>query len=342
MKTKKYSLKELADFLGAALHGDPQCVIFGIAALDKAKAGQISFLEKADYRQHLAKTEASAVILRAEDFKEVKHNVLIVPDPYVAYAKLTALFVEKQNGQKGIHATVIVGKDCKIDNTANIGPYSVLGDAVKIAEHVEIGPGCVIGDHVEIGSETQLRSRITLYNSVKIGERVLIHSGAVIGADGFGMANDKGKWQKIYQLGSVVIGNDVEIGANTTIDRGALDNTIIEDGVKLDNQIQVGHNVQIGAYTAIAGCVGIAGSTIIGKHCMIGGGVGISDHIKIADGSVIAGRSNVAKSIEKPDIYASIIPAMPRRIWWRILTRIMQLDDFAKRLQKLEKHLAGE
>lgn len=339
MPSLQFTLRQLADFLHADLRGDFNCQIENIVPLDPGKKGGISFLENQSYKQYLATTAASAVIMRKADvdLAPVSVNVLIVPDPYVAYAKISALFVRVPCLPQGVHSTAVVGQNCKIDSSASIGANCVIGDNVVIGKNVEINAGCVVGNDVVIGDETRLYANVTLYYKTQIGVRGIVHSGVVVGADGFGMANEKGVWRKIHQLGRVVIGDDVEIGANTTIDRAALGETIIENGVKLDNQIQIGHNVIIGAHTAIAGCVGIAGSTKIGKHCMIGGGVGINGHIEIADGTIITARSAVHKSITVADIYASGIPAVPHRTWWRILKRLFQLDDIANRVKKLEK-----
>lgn len=361
MTNPQYTLRKLADFLHADLRGDASCGISGIAPLDKAQVGYISFLDNPSYKSHLTSTAASAVIVRSEDlpadivststststssststsasFIPPSRSFLIVKDPYLAYAKISALFAAIPSLPCGIHKTAIIGGNCQIDVAAvAIGAYCVIGNGVTIGKNVVIEPGSVIGNDVIIGDDTRLYANVTLYYGVRVGKRCTIHSGVVIGADGFGMANDGGVWRKIYQLGSVVIGDDVEIGANTTIDRGALVDTCIEDGVKLDNQIQVGHNVQIGAHTAIAGSTGIAGSTKIGKHCMIGGGCGINGHITIADGTVITARSGVYKSITAPEVYAGAIPAVPHRTWWRILKRIFQLDDISLRVKKLEK-----
>ena len=339
---KQYILSELAAFLKADLIGDGQCLITSIAPLDKAVSGQISFLENPKYKEYLVTTKASALILRKSDAPNVSTNILIVADPYLAYAKLTSLFVHKPSLVTGVHATVICGENCSIDPTAKIDAYCVLGNEVRIAAGVSIGSGCVLGANVSIGENSQLNANITLYNDVEIGKRVLIHGGAVLGADGFGMANDRGKWVKIHQLGSVVVGDDVEIGANTTIDRGALEDTVIASGVKLDNQIQIGHNVRIGENTAIAGCTGIAGSVVIGKNCVLAGGVGINGHIEITDGVIVTAMSGVEKSITKPGVYSSGIPAKPHITWWRILARLLQLDDFAKRLSKLEKEVCNK
>lgn len=344
MKTSmplQYTLRKLADFLQAELRGDEALVVKSIAPLDRAKEGDISFLVDANYAQYLSNTKASAILIKAEDVNpSTSSAVLIVKDPYVAYAKVSALFADVPVMPIGVHPTAVIGNNCRISSKVAIGPYCVIGDGAIIGDNVSLGAGCSIGEEAQIGKDTKLNANVSVYYRTTIGERCLIHSGTVIGSDGFGMANESGVWRKIYQLGRVVIGNDVEIGANVTIDRGALNDTVIEDGVKLDNQIQVGHNVRIGAHTAIAGCVGIAGSTKIGKHCMIGGGVGINGHIEIADGTIITARSNVHKSITTPGgIYASGIPAVLHRQWWRILKHLFQLDEYALRLKKLEKKI---
>jgi len=336
MTMREYTLKELATLVAAELKGDPQCCITSIGSLDKAVSGEISFLQDHRYLKHLATTKASAIIIKPEYASSAEgQNLLVVSDPYLAYAKISALFDDTPEVDLGVHPTALVEKDCEIGANVSIGPYCVIGHRVKVGENARIEAGCVISDDVVIGEKTRLCPKVVLYHRVKIGERGLLHSGAVVGSDGFGNANEKGAWHKIYQLGSVVVGNDVEIGANTTIDRGAIGDTIIEDGVKLDNQIQIGHNVHIGAHTAIAGCVGIAGSTKIGRYCMIGGGVGITGHIEIADRVIISGKSAVGKSITKPGIYASSIPAMPYRAWGRILVRLAQLEDLIHSLKKL-------
>ncbi|MFA6409106.1 MAG: UDP-3-O-(3-hydroxymyristoyl)glucosamine N-acyltransferase [Gammaproteobacteria bacterium] len=344
MPKQEYPLAFLAEFLGANLSGDSKAVIKSIAPLTSASSGSISFLEKTQYKDQLKTTEASAVILREADLSFLpKHiNALVVADPYLSYAKISSLFNKSPNIDPGIHPTAILGKNVIVGSNVSIGAYSVIGNKVQLADGVVIGEGCAISDDVVIGENSRLYPRVVIYYGVKIGKRALVHSGAVIGADGFGMANDKGKWEKIYQLGSVEIGDDVEIGANTTIDRGALKNTIIEDGVKLDNQIQVGHNDKIGAHTAIAGCVAIAGSVTIGKHCMIGGASCFNGHIEIADQVIITGMTGVENSITQKGIYSSGIPASPHLNWRRILVRIMSLDQIAKRLQKLEKIIFKE
>lgn len=336
MTKHTYTLQELAKFLATELKGDPNCLITGIGSLDKAIPGQISFLKDPHYAKYLVNTKASAVIVKPEHVKQDSGNFIIANDPYLAYAKISVLFDDAPTVSPGIHATALIGEGCEIEAGVSIGPYCVIGNRVKIGEDSQIGAGCVINDDSAIGEKTKLRANVVLYHKVKIGKRCLLHSGAVIGSDGFGNANERGVWHKIYQLGTVIIGNDVEIGANTTIDRGAIGDTIIEDGVKLDNLIQIGHNVHIGAHTAIAGCTGIAGSTKIGRYCMIGGGVGITGHIEITDGVIISGKSAIGKSITKPGMYASSIPAMPYRNWGRVLVRLAQLEDIVHRLNALE------
>jgi UDP-3-O-[3-hydroxymyristoyl] glucosamine N-acyltransferase len=339
MVQKIYSLRYLAEFIACEFIGDPDCEITGIGSLANAVSGQISFLHDSHYAQYLTGTKAAAVIIKQKDFDQKQPgNFIIANDPYLAYAKISVLFDDTPKTSPGIHATALIGEGCEIAASASIGPFCVLGARVKIKEDVRIDAGCVIGDEVEIGEKTRLCSNVTLYHKVRLGKSGLLHSGAVIGSDGFGNANERGVWHKIYQLGTVIIGNDVEIGANTTIDRGAIEDTIIEDGVKIDNQVQIGHNVHIGAHTAIAGCVGIAGSTKIGRYCMLGGGVGISGHIEIADRVIIAAMSGVGRSITEPGgVYASGVPAMPHRTWWRILARLISIEDVMRRLKLLEK-----
>jgi UDP-3-O-[3-hydroxymyristoyl] glucosamine N-acyltransferase len=333
-----YRLGEIAELLGAECRGDAECLVKGVATLESAKSDELTFLVNPRYRKYLPTTEAAAVILSAKEAEACPVNALVMSNPYVGYAKVAALFAYQPARSVGIHPTVVVGKDCSIHPTASIGAYCVLGDAVKIAEGVVIGPGTVIGDQSSIGAHSELKARVTFYHHVRIGERVIVHSGCVIGADGFGMANEKGVWHKIEQLGGVLVGDDVEIGANTTVDRGALGDTVIETGVKLDNQIQVGHNAHIGAHTAVAGCVAIAGSTQIGKYCMIGGGACIGGHLTIADRSVITGLAMITHSITESGTYSSGTGFQESHAWRRSVVRFHQLDDMARRIKALEKN----
>lgn len=337
---KSYTLSDLANRLEAKFQGDPQYLISGLASLASASKHDIAFLDNVRYRVQLETTHAGVVIMTPEIAENYSGNAIICQQPYLAYAKVAHLFVSSTSTPNGIHKTAVVEAGCKIDPSASIGPYCVIGVNTVIGPNVQIGAHCSIAHDVNIGANTTFYPRVTVYHGVSIGERVILHSGAVIGSDGFGLANEKGRWIKIPQLGSVVIGNDVEIGANTTIDRGALDNTVIEEGVKLDNQIQVAHNVKIGAHTAIAANTVIAGSTEIGKYCMIGGASSISGHLKITDGVKLTGCSQVSNHIKEKGVYSSGTGLQTNSAWKRNLVRWWHLDEFVKRLQNLEKKLS--
>lgn len=342
MLKNRHSLYELSCYLNAELKGDPDLAIHSIAPLHKAKAGQISFLHDnylADpkYKNFLKTTQASAVILSSKFSEFCSVNQLIMENPYLGYAKVAQLFAPKQNAKTGVHPTAAIGKNCQIADSASIGPQCVLGDNVYIGEGTIIGAGCIIGHNSTLGTNILLHAKVTIYHDIKIGDRVIVQSGAVIGSDGFGMVNDNGAWYKIPQLGGVIIGNDVEIGANTTIDRGALEDTQIGNGVKLDNQIQIGHNVTIGAHTIIAGCTGIAGSVTIGKGCMIGGAAMISGHLELTDGVILTASTAVSTSIRVPGVYSSGVPSQPNVEWRKSAVRFKQLDEIARRLKKLER-----
>lgn len=331
------SLGELAARLGLQLKGDPEAVIEGVAPLDRAGPGQLSFLSQARFRSHLAGTRAGAVIVSPDYLDRCPVPALVADDPYLAYARACALLLPEETVAPGIHPTAVVDPGVRVHESAFIGPHCVVGADCEIGESVLLGPGCIVGRHCRIGAHSRLVARVTLGDGTCLGRRVRIHPGAVLGADGFGFAPDDGRWEKIPQLGNVMVGDDVEIGANTTIDRGALDDTVIEDGVKLDNLIQVAHNVHIGAHTAVAGCVGIAGSARIGRHCAIGGGAGIIGHVEIADRVTITAMSLVTRSITEPGVYGSGIPHAPMRQWNRSLARLRQLDDLARRIGQLEQ-----
>lgn len=340
MNKSQYTLSELAEVLGAKLQGDAACVITGMATLQNAQAGQITFLDNVKYRSYLADTKASAVIVSSAYAAECPTNALVLGNPYLGYAKAAKLFEQLPSAKSGIHATAVMGENCQIHPLASIGAHCVIGDNVIIDAHAIIGAHCVINDSCKIGEGSRLWPKVTLYHNVTIGQRCIIHSGAVLGSDGFGFApNEKGQWQKIPQLGGVVIGDDVEIGANTTVDRGAIESTMIKNGVKIDNQVQIAHNVIIGEHTIIAGCVGIAGSTKIGKHCMFGGGSGVAGHLTICDGVIITGSSTVGRSINTPGVYSSFIDAQPHTHWTKNMMRVYQLDDITRKLRKVEKSI---
>ncbi|MFZ3204025.1 MAG: UDP-3-O-(3-hydroxymyristoyl)glucosamine N-acyltransferase [Pseudomonas sp.] len=341
MKAPVFTLAQLATRLGATLRGAADKAISGLATLQEAGPDQLSFLANPQYRKYLPDCRAGAVLLTAADAENYSGNALVVANPYLAYAQLSHLFDRKPQAVAGVHASAWVADDAQVDASASIGAYAVIERGAQIGAGVTIGAHCVIGARSVVGEGGWLAPRVTLYHDVRIGKRVVIQSGAVIGGEGFGFANEKGVWQKIAQIGGVVIGDDVEIGANTTIDRGALADTLIGNGVKLDNQIMIAHNVQIGDNTAMAGCAGISGSTKIGKNCMIAGGVGMVGHIEVCDGVFVTGMTMVTRSITEPGSYSSGTAMQPAGEWRKSAARIRQLDDMARRLQQLEKQLAA-
>jgi len=338
------TLGEIAAAARARLQGcDAATVVAGVAPLHSAGPGQISFLTHPRYRSYLATTRATAVILSPEDARDCPAPAVVAANPQVAYARAATLFEPAVESRRGVHPTAWVSPTATIAADSWIGPHCAVEAGAVIETGVIVGPGCVIGEQAMIGAGSRLVARVTVCHRVRLGCRVLVHPGAVIGSDGFGLALDTGgRWLKVSQLGSVVIGDDVEIGANTTIDRGALEDTVIEDGVKLDNQIQVAHNVRIGAHSALAGCVGIAGSARIGRHCMVGGGVGIAGHLEIADQVQITGMSLVAQSITQPGIYSSGLSVTPNRLWNKISARLRRLDELFRRLAALEKKIGRD
>lgn len=337
-----YKLSDLAELLGAELKGDATCVIHGIASLESAKQGELCFLRPEAKQSHLkmlSNCQGSAVLLTQTHALTCSINSLLIDNPELAFARALSLFYPQNKPKAGIHATAQVAQDCSIDVSASIGPYCVIGSGVTIGANSVLEAGVVIGENCCIGTDCYFYSRVILYHHVKIGHRVMLHGGAVIGSDGFGLVHNGVRWEKIPQIGTVIIGNDVEIGANTTIDRGALDNTVISNGVKIDNQVQIGHNVRIGEHTAIAGCSGIAGSTEIGNYCMIGGGANINGHIKVTDGVIVGGASSVVQSLTEPGFYASGVPVLKGSVWRRNAVRFKDLDAMMKRLRQLEKNM---
>jgi len=337
--TVTIKLGQLAEFLGATLRGDPETKITGLATLQEAGPAQLSFLANPQYRKYLAGSQAAALLLKEADAEGFAGNALVVPDPYLAYARISHLFDPKPKATAGIHPSAVIAADAVVDPTASIGPFVVIEAGARVGAHVTLGAHCVVGARSEIGEGGWLAPRVTLYHDVRIGKRVVIQSGAVLGGEGFGFANEKGIWQKIAQIGGVTIGDDVEIGVNTAIDRGALADTVIGNGVKLDNQIQIAHNVQVGDHTAMAACVGISGSTKIGKHCMLAGGVGLVGHIDICDNVFLTGMTMVTHSITEPGAYSSGTAMQPAAEWRKSAARIRQLDDIARRLKQLEKRV---
>jgi UDP-3-O-[3-hydroxymyristoyl] glucosamine N-acyltransferase len=332
-----FTLKALADKFGLGFKGDANTSITGIGTLTNAHAQQLSFLANNKYAQQLKDTKAGVVILSEDNVDICPCACLISSNPYTSYALISALFENDETISPGIHSTAIIHPTAKIDTTACIGAYVTVGENARIGANTIIHPHCSIGMDCQIGDLCELLPRVTLVKRVRLSNRVRIHSGAVLGADGFGNAMHNGQWIKIAQLGGVVVGDDCEIGANTTIDRGAIEDTILDENVRLDNQIQIAHNVHIGAHTAIAGCVGIAGSTTIGAYCQIGGGVGIVGHINITDKVIIGGGSVITQSINEAGMYASGTPFQPMNEWRKNAARFKHLDAMARTLNLIKK-----
>jgi len=334
------ALGELAGRLGGELRGDPDCMIRSVATLQRAGRGDISFLANTAYRKFLGATRASAVILEASFADECPTSTITVENPYAAYARVAMLLSEPPARRCGVHPSAVIGADCEIAPSAWVGPHCIIEDGATVADGVQLAGACCIGRNSRIGADCVFHAHVVVADGVSIGARVVLHAGVVVGSDGFGIAYEHDRWLKVPQLGSVVIGNDVEIGAGTTIDRGALDDTVIADGVKIDNQVQIAHNVRIGAHTAIAACAGISGSASIGSHCRIGGGAGILGHLEIADHVVITAMSLVTKSITRPGVYSSGVPAQEHALWNRNNARFRRLDRLARRLRRLERRHA--
>lgn len=338
----RFTITEISKKLGVPFQGDGSVLVHGVAPLETAQSGQASFLDAIKYRKYLKTTNASLIVISEKLLAECQTNALITNNPHYIFAKLAKLFQQLPQSKPGIHPTAVVGQHVKIADSVSIGPHCVIGDRVSIAERTQIGAGTVIGEDCTIGTDCRLWANVTLYYGVTLGNQVELHSGAVIGADGFGFAESPLGWEKVPQLGSVVIHDNVEIGANTTVDRGALANTVIGKGVKLDNQIQIGHNVKIGENTIIAGCTGVAGSTTIGNQCMIGGGVGLNSHIEICDKVVITAMAGVSKSITEAGIYSSGQPAMPINEWRKQIVILKNIEKIKETLKRLETKLLTE
>jgi UDP-3-O-[3-hydroxymyristoyl] glucosamine N-acyltransferase len=321
------ALGELAVRFGSELRGDPDLTVDHIASLGTAGPGALSFLANAKLASQLPATRATAVVLDARSAAACPAAVLITPNPHALFARIAELLHPLPPLHPGVHPSAVVAEGAQIEPSAEIGALSVVAADAHIGARCLVGPGCIIGSGVRIGADSRLVARVNLERGVRIGQRVLIHPGAVIGADGFGLAREGERWLKVPQIGAVVIEDDVEIGANTTIDRGAIDDTMIAEGVKLDNQIQVGHNVYIGPHTAIAACTGISGSVRIGARCVIAGAVGIAGHLQICDDVVITAMAAVSGSIKEPGVYSSLIPIEPARRWRRVVARLKLMAD---------------
>lgn len=330
-------LDALAQQLDAQLHGDGDIVITGVASMHSAKTGQITFLSDSRYREQLAGTQASVVVLTEADLPYCQVAALVVKNPYLTYARMAQLLDTTPQPATDIAPSAVIAPDATLGQNVSVGANAVIESGALLGDGVVIGPGCFIGKDARIGAGTRLWANVTVYHRVELGEHCLIQSGTVIGSDGFGYANDRGNWVKIPQLGTVRIGDRVEIGASTTIDRGALDDTVIGNGVIIDNQCQIAHNVVIGDNTAVAGGVIMAGSLKIGRYCMIGGASVINGHMEICDKVTVTGMGMVMRPITEPGVYSSGIPLQPNKVWRKTAALVMNIDEISKRLKAVER-----
>ncbi|WP_367299837.1 UDP-3-O-(3-hydroxymyristoyl)glucosamine N-acyltransferase [Hafnia alvei] len=335
-------LADLAQQLNAELHGDGDIVITGVASMHSAKSQQITFLSNSRYREQLAACNASAVVLTEADLPFCTSAALVVRNPYLTYALMAQIMDTTPAPAKDIAPSAVIDATAQLGSNVSVGANAVIEEGVVLGDNVIIGAGCFVGKFTKIGSGTRLWANVSVYHQIEIGEKCLIQSGTVIGADGFGYANDRGNWIKIPQLGTVRIGDRVEIGACTTIDRGALDDTIIGNGVIIDNQCQIAHNVMIGDNTAVAGGVIMAGSLKIGRYCQIGGASVINGHMEICDKAVVTGMGMVMRPITEPGIYSSGIPLQPNKAWRKTAALVMNIDEINKRLKAVEKKVTND
>lgn len=334
-----YSLREIAARLGGEVLGDGEVAVSRMASLASARSGDLSFLSDTKYRSLLATTAASALIVGEDARDATSLPRIVTANPYAYFARVSSLLNPPHDAEPGVHASAVIDITASVPASASVAAHCHIGRNVQVGENVVIGPGCAIGDDVIIGAGSRLHAGVIIYAGCELGSRCVLSSGVVIGADGFGYAEDNGKWVKIPQVGRVILESDVEIGANTTIDRGALDDTVIEEGVKLDNLIQIGHNCRIGAHTVIAGCVGIAGSARVGRHCRIGGAAMILGHLEIADGVTISPGSMITRSLGKADTYTALMPFQTHDKWLKTAAHLRHLDDMAARIAHLENEL---
>lgn len=337
---KSFSLREVVEILGGEIIGNPEVRIRQVSTLENAGPDAIAFLANERYQQQLENTRAAAVIIHSAQRDATNLSRIICSNPYAYFARVSTLLNPARLARPGRHASAIIDPSAAVADDVEIGPCSVIGRNVKIGSRCLIGAGCVIGDDAVLGDDVRLHSNVSIYDCCVIGNRSVMHAGVVIGADGFGIAIADDRWLKIPQIGRVVIGDDVEIGANTTVDRGTIDDTVIEEGVKLDNQIQIAHNVRIGAHTAIAACAGVAGSAKIGRHCRIGGASGIAGHLTIADNVEISAHTIITKSIYKSGTYTGAYPFEENRGWRKNAAQLRHLSELAERVRALEKQLA--
>ena len=330
-------LAELAVRFGCELQGDPDALIERVASLQEASPGSLAFLANPRYRRFLAGTRATAVVLDAGSAAECPVAALVARNPYATYARIAQLLHPAPPVVAGRHPSAVVEAGAQVDASAYVGALACVAAGATIGPRAFVGPGSVVLGGAQVGADTRLVARVTICEGVRLGARCLLHPGCVIGADGFGQAPDAGTYVKVPQLGSVVLGDDVEVGSNTTIDRGAIGDTLVGDGVKIDNQVQIGHNVRIGEHTVIAGCAGISGSAVIGRRCMIAGMVGVAGHLEICDDVAITGRTMVSSSIRQPGVYSSALHADEAKRFRRNAARFQQLDELARRVRRLEQ-----
>ena len=348
------TLEQIAQRFGGEVVGDAACKVAGLAPLDQAQPHQLAFLANSKYLSQVDTTQAGAVLIAPADLENLAsregRNFIVTPNPYAYFARVAQWFIDlaAPKTAAGVHPSAVIDPSAQVAPDAVIGPHVVIEAGAVIGERVRLDAHVTIGRGARIGEDSHLYPNVAVYHGCKIGPRAIVHAGAVIGSDGFGFAPDfvgegdarTGSWVKIPQVGAVTIGADVEVGANTTIDRGAMADTIIEDCVKIDNQVQIGHNCKIGAYTVIAGCAGIAGSTTIGRHCMIGGAVGIAGHVTLTDFVIVTAKSGVSKSLLKPGMYTSAFPAVGHAEWNKSAALMRNLDKMRERIKALEATLA--
>lgn len=335
------SLRQLAELIGARVEGDGEVHVTGLATLASAGEGQVSFLANRAYRRQLATTRASAVIVSSADAPACPTNALVMDDPYVGYARAAAALSPAPSFPGGRHEGAWVDPSAVVGAATWVGAGAVVEAGAHIGDRCFVGPGCVVAAGAAVGPDSRLVANVYLGPRTRVGARALLQPGAVLGADGFGFADDGERWQKIPQLGRVVVGDDVEIGANSAVDRGALEDTVLGNGVKLDNLVQIGHNVTIGDHTIVAGASAVAGSTRIGRRCALGGNVRVLGHIELVDGVMVTACSTIHHSIRRPGVYSSGVMEQDNSSWRRNALRFRQLEEMMKRIRMLERRLEG-
>jgi UDP-3-O-[3-hydroxymyristoyl] glucosamine N-acyltransferase len=340
-----YSIGELAAHIHADVVGDANVRITGLGALASAREGQLAFLGSPSFKRHLSGTRASAVVVSPRDAAECTTNCIVSENPRLDFARLSQLFDDRPADPRGVHPWAKIHPSVVVPVDVSVGPNAVIGARVILASGVSVGANCVVGDDCVLGQGTRLMPGVVLYHRVRIGARCIIHSGSVIGGDGFGFVPDaQGRFETVAQVGGVRVGDDVSIGSCTTIDRGAIEDTVIGNGVKIDNQVQIGHNCVIGDHSLLCGCVGLVGSTRIGQHCVLAGMVGVGSGagpVEITDGVMVSGLTHVSRSIARPGVYSGGVLHSETRRWKRNALRFGELDTLAKRVADLEKRLAA-